>query len=251
MARTRRTRHRPSRRLVQATAMLAGFLCAPWPVHAQSPAYYMMDERTGRITPVERGDPAAVKPLYWRILYYRLGAAKGGRDQWGSTSGATAQEVMADMKSDQKDEIAYCRAYQKQAPCRALTNFNYLGPIAVVRGDPASGVAEIEFPSPKTTELAGLSRLITRWGKDLTRVRNTLVRLETTGAPQSQNPYRGVGTVVKEYRDLLADAEKQYHSVRDLMQKVERGYAATDREVQSFSQAFDSDVSRMHALAPP
>jgi hypothetical protein len=123
-------------------------------LRAQEPAYYMKDIRTGEMVPVQHGDRNTVRAVYWQVLYYRTGAPRTGRDNmWGSTTGKTADAVLASMKSSQDIERRSCSSRNKVVPCESSTYFNFLGPVAVVSSispaAPAPDAAERAFDADR------------------------------------------------------------------------------------------------------
>jgi hypothetical protein len=209
-----------------------------------------MNAATGRLTPVLQGDPTDVSAVGWRMLFYRAGARRGGRDYWGSESGNSAEEVIRATKRSQEFEVRWCAFVNKgQPPCESDTYFNSLGPVAVV--EEASAKHTEEYPSASDTQKAVLSRLVIHWGEQLKEVRNKLVELERNHGNVSENPAEGVGSVTKEYTDLLTDAEEQYHSVRNLLSKLNGASIPSDFEVERYTRRFESDISRLNTIEVP
>lgn len=220
---------------------------------AQTPAYYVQHS-DGSISPVERGDPHEVHVLYWRALFYKVGQARGGANKpWGSTEADTPEELAAEIRRSQRVEVAGCKALDKIAPCDATTHFNFVSPVAVLdesREKRAPGVSEETFPGSDATNRAVLSRALDQWAKQLQNARNRLVRLEMRGGATSPNPYSGIGSTLREYRDLLKEAEDRYHQIRNLSERVTQQFdAQQQREIENDHLAIDRDMRRLDAIA--
>lgn len=217
----------------------------PLMLSAQEPAYYVRNSRTGELTAVQHGDPAAVHPDHWAIYYYRKGSRRGNTDRsWGMRTEANLDVLLRGHRADQRFEISYCNSMRQQAPCFDDTFFNSLGPVAVV--DPPASKTEA-YPSAAETQRGILSRLVVNWGEQLRRVRNKLIELERHRLTASENP-REVGSATREYAELLKDAENQYYSVRDLLNKANSGRIPSDAEVENHKERFEADISRLSAI---
>lgn len=218
---------------------------------AQEPAYYVQAP-DGSVSAVERGNPRDVHALYWRALFFRRGQARGGRNRpWGSLSGDTPDDVLAQVRQGQHDEVEGCKARNEDAPCSDFTDFNVIAPVAVLARDaaaPSTGAGDESIPTASQTNRAMLARIVSQWGVQLGRARNKLLRMEMRGGAASRNPYTGIGSVVKEYRSLLEDAERQYHSIRELSERAANGFAVQEADVQRYSAAYDNDMSRAARL---
>ncbi len=189
---------------------------------ARAQQYYIDDGES--IRPVYSGQPGDVQPEYWTIRLYRKGQSTGGRDNWGSITGKTAAEVMDELREGQRIEEEDERV---NGPSRSgLTDFNYTGPIAVMRKE-------------KTNQQQLADALERIW-----EARHTLKTL-WDGTRKESNPFRDVGRVSSEYTDNLRDARKRLRQVEKDLDHLNPKIDEIDRGLDDFQQTLDS-LSKEH-----
>jgi len=204
-------------------AILVVFLSAN--VYAQET--YYTDNGRGLIQSV-RGNPDEVKAKEWQVRLYKLGEATSGNHNWGLITGKSAVAVMNQLKESQDFQKRYAKWSGFDYTRETFTFFNPLGPIAVV-----------EEPKPRS------AKLVTQIGDGIdaiNRLREGYKKIEQilTDKPQTANPYRNVGNVLREYAKNLSNAETR---LADLQNKLRAEYNYTGA-LESALQEFSNSLSK-------
>lgn len=184
----------------RATAGTVGALLLGLGIRAAADeGYYQFNGR--ELAHVAHGRPEEVLAKEWQFWLYRKGAAAAGPLYWGVIAGRSVAAVRAELKSSQDFE----RAWERWCGCPwgDDTNFNPLGPIAVV-----------EAPLyPRVNRAADLAERIIALRKIVQGVSAI-----TEGRPA--NPFRAVGTVLREYVWNLKDAQGKLRRLRRMMNDI-------------------------------
>jgi hypothetical protein len=186
--------------LVVSLAIGALLGAAAYTAAASDNEYYLFNGR--ELTRVTRGRPEEVSAKEWQFWLYRKGAAASGSDYWGAITGRTVAAVRAELKSSQDFE----RTYERWCECSwgPETNFNALGPIAMVDAPLYPKSSELYDALDRLKKLAGISSQI----------------LEAAGAVDRNrraNPFRLVGAIFREYVDNLKQAYGRARQLRRML----------------------------------
>ena len=201
--------------IVKTTVLILTLYFEPFNVSAQS-TYYIRSGKT--ITKVENSDPSKLNVTEWQVLLFKKGAARVMGTQWGIITGKSASQVMSQLKKDQDFELRFNSFIGKgKVQDDVFTNFNALGPVAVVEN--ASSNKQINDANNSTFQ------------EKITKVKNVYDQVkeyydnyhEIVGIinePKPQTPFDNVGQVFKEYSDNLKEA---FHRVSSLQNQLQNG----------------------------
>jgi hypothetical protein len=173
------------------------------------------------------GDVDRVSVDHWEVWLYPKGQAPGGRGYWGVIDGKSAAEVMKKLQYAQQFQVRFAKFVGTNPEDEVFTNFNPLGPIAVIGGTPA----------------------VTRWAK---RVDDTLEQVQTINGMWSmaqrlisdeskpQNPNPEIGRTLKEYLQALVKAEQRALKLRaEIESVIEMPQAEIDRGMAEVNRQFE------------
>jgi len=180
---------------VFSTAASAGTTGGPR--HEEENGYYLFNGR--ELTRATHGRPEEVLAKEWQIWLYRRGASASGRGYWGVISGRSVAAVRAELRNSQDFE----RQWERWCGCPwgDDTNFNSLGPIAIV-----------DAPLHPTAST------LLDYGERLAKLRKIIGQISAiTGPGREPNPFASVGAVFKQYTENLKDAQGKLRRLRRLL----------------------------------
>ncbi len=180
--------------------------------------FYVFDGKN--LTKVERGDPNEIKVVEWQVWLYKAGkSTTDKRNHWGTISSRTAAGVMAKLKNEQDFELRYnAWAGRGRVPDEVLTNFNPVGPIAIVeRTSQAQTSKDAQRLIPKET-WDRMQSTFERAGEYYEGYQNIAEILSKE--PKTQTPFDNVGNVLREYRDNLQDAMAKVAQLRQMLEET-------------------------------
>lgn len=170
------------------------------------------------ITKVENGDPTKLKVTEWQVRLYKTDVATSGKNYWGVITGSTAEEVMKKLKSSQDFELRFNEwAGKGRVQDNPLTNFNPLGPIAVIESDNQSSSPQ----SNKGISAETMGKIQDLYGQVKEYYDNYQQIMEILeNKPKEQNPFENVGNVLREYSDNLKDAFRRVSALQNSLQQA-------------------------------
>jgi hypothetical protein len=174
--------------------------------------YYTWD---GYSLAFHREPPNGRQVWAWEVWLYRRGEARHPEYRWGSITGTTPEQVMAELRKNQElDQRAngLCRC-----PPSNLTYENFHGPIAVLKRPPRAVERAIAF-GMRLKEL-----------KEQADKMRDLYRLTTStyqAIPQEFTPFDNVGEVLREYALTTQRATLNISKARALMDHAETSGSA-------------------------
>jgi len=192
-------------------------------VHAQQ--YFIDDGET--VQPVYSGRPSDVQPDYWTVRLYKKGQPPQGKDNWGSITCKTADEVMKELKDSQRIEEEDERVNGPSSSL--LTSFNYLGPIAVVKR-PKSTLEKIK-------EVVDQIRPI--YSK-LDRLRDIIWK--------EPNPFRNIGRELREYTDELEGIQRRVRKTEKILDKLDPRFDEISQQMTEITRDLNTLSSHRAAL---
>jgi hypothetical protein len=202
---------------------LVSFLLAGHLGVSQSTYYVQIGSTLSKVTD---GDPSAVKASEWQVRLYKANAASEGSGYWGLISGQSASEVMNALAERQKFELDYNQFMGNgNVQDETYTNFNPLGPIAVLQKGPLSSrLTEMQQKIKQIYE-----RFIDTYETFL-EVKNYL----DVAIKGQDNPYADVGSNFKAYTDLLKDRAIEIRQMQVIQDE------ATDKEMDGIAAKLKS-----------
>lgn len=182
------------------------------------PTFYIQNGNS--IAKVENRNPDQVKAKEWKVRLYRKGAPRSGNSYWGTINGNSAKEVMSKLKVDQDFELRFNAFIGKgQVQNNVLTNFNPLGPIAVVEDDESKDEESAEEESTSKKNLNDLSVLNEDAKQLLEDYNDVKKKLDIILKGKPVTAFDNVGNVFKEYTSNLKNAFKQVDLLRNMLSK--------------------------------
>lgn len=180
--------------------------------------FYVFDGKN--LTKVERGDPNEIKVVEWQVWLYKARQSTANkRNHWGTLSSKTAAGVMAKLKKEQDFELRYnAWAGKGRVPDEVLTNFNPVGPIAIVeRRSEAQARKDAQRLIPKDTwdRVQGAFERAREYYDGYQNIAEILSK-----QPKTQTPFDNVGNVLREYRDNLQDAMDKVAQLRQMLDET-------------------------------
>jgi hypothetical protein len=177
--------------------------------------YYVRNGKN--LTKVENSDPSKLKISEWQVLLFKKGDPHVAGKEWGMITGKSAGQVMSQLKKDQEFELKYNAFIGKgRVQDDVFTNFNPLGPVAVVENSSSSNQQNNNTNN-------------STWQEKLTKVKNVYDQVkeyydgyhqivEIISEPKPQTPFDHVGEVFKEYSDNLKEAFLRVSSLKNQLQ---------------------------------
>ena len=180
--------------------------------------FYVFDGRN--MSKVERGDPNEMKVVEWQVWLYKAGQSTSDkRNHWGTISSKTAAGVMAKLKKEQDFELRYnAWAGKGRVPDEVMTNFNPVGPIAIVeRTSEAQTRKDAQRLIPKDTwdRMQSTFERAKEYYEGYQNIGEILAK-----EPKTQTPFDNVGSVLREYRDNLQDAMEKVAQLRQILENT-------------------------------
>lgn len=171
--------------------------------------YY--EQRGNQVVKVTGQDPTQLVAKEWVVRLYKMNAPNSGANYWGTISGATADEVMKKLKTDQDFEISYNKFIGKGAVKDLIfTHFNPLGPIAIVD----EGRSSDEVQSQYGEEVVTITQKLKEYMQASTEAKK---KLDVILKGKPVTAFDNVGEVFKEYSSNLKDAIKQLLSLKKML----------------------------------
>jgi hypothetical protein len=208
------TKHSRIILIIKTTVLILALYFEPFNVSAQN-TYYI---RSGKnITKVENSDPSKLNVTEWQVLLFKKGAAQVVGTQWGLITGKSSSQVMSQLKKDQDFELRYNAFMGKgRVQDAVFTNFNALGPVAVVENASSNQQKDDANNSPLVEKLTKVKQVydqVKEYYDDYHSI------MEVVNEPKPQTPFDNVGQVFKEYSDNLKEAFLRVNSLQNQLQK--------------------------------
>lgn len=164
------------------------------------------------IVKVENCNTDQIKAKEWTVRLYKKGAPKTGNSYWGTIKAATADEVMAKLKSQQDFELRFNNFIGKgSVQDDILTHFNPLGPIAIIDETKASELP-LDEAQKKIADQYEKAVDLFYTGLDVKNNLDVIVK-------GKENPYADIGSNFMQYAEGLKDAVLQIRLVQNLLNK--------------------------------